>query len=176
MAASILVYHSHGATISTTQGTAEGGIKFNRSDDELTTSPVPIPTSTGTNYSYYKSMYLYCNSATGAGTSITNRTIQLAGSPATGLAVLYKDVTTTYTQAAAVLAADASGGSPPATAATYTAMTTSPVSYQAGSVTSANNTRMGDILQVGLAVGSNYAGGGGTAQTVPSMTWGYDEA
>lgn len=176
MAASILAYHSHGVAITTTQGSAEGGLKFNRSDDELTTAPVPIPTATGTNYSYYKSVYLYCNSATGAGTSITNRTIQLAGAPATGLAVVYKDVAATYAQATAVLAADASGGSPPATPATYTAMTTSPVTYQAGSVTSANNTRVGDILQIGLAVGSNYAGGGGSAQTVLSITLGYDES
>lgn len=176
MAASILVYHSHGATITTTQGSAEGGVKFNKSDDELTTSPLLVPVATGTNYSYYKSMYLYCNSATGAGTTISNRTIQLAGAPATGLAVVYKDVAGTYTQATAALAADVSGGSPPATPATYTAMTTSPVTYQAGAVTSANATRVGDILQIGVALGSNYTAGGGSAQPVPSMTWGYDES
>lgn len=176
MAASILAYLSTGATESTARASAESGIKFNRADSQSGTTPIPIPTATGTNYSWYKSMYLYCNSATGAGTSISAKNVRLNGAPATGLAVVYDNVGDTYTQAAAVLAADASGGSPPATPAGYTAMTTSDVEYDAAADTSANNTRMGDILQVGLAVGSNYAGGGGSAQTVPSIIFTYTEA
>lgn len=176
MAASLLAYLSTGATESAARASAESGIKFNREDSQSGTTPIPIPTATGTNYSWYKSMYLYCNSATGAGTSISAKQVSLGSSPATGLAVVYKDVTDTYTQATAVLASDASGGSPPATPAGFTAMTTSPVTYDAASDTSANNTRCGDILQIGLAVGSNYAGGGGSAQAVPDVTFTYVEA
>lgn len=170
------VYISTGATESTARASAESGIKFNRADSQSGTTPIPIPTATGTNYSYHKSMYLYCTSATGAGTSISDKKVRLNGAPATGLAVVYKDVVDTYAQATAVLAADASGGSPPATPATYTAMTTSDATYDAAADTSANATRAGDILQVGLAVGSNYAGGGGSAQTVPSIIFSYTEA
>jgi hypothetical protein len=176
MAASIKAYLSTGATEATARADAESGIKFNRADSQSGTTPIPIPTATGTNYSYYKSLYLYCDSATGAGTSISAKKVRLNGAPATGLAVVYKNVTDTYAQATAVLAADASGGSPPATPATWTAMTTSDVEYDAAADTSANATRMGDILQVGLAVGSNYAGGGGSAQTVPSIIFTYPEA
>jgi hypothetical protein len=176
MAASIKAFVSTGATEAGARVSAETGAVFNRVDSLAGTTPIPIPTATGTNYSYYKSMYLYCDSATGAGTSISTKQVNLNGAPATGLAVVYKDVTDTYTQATAVLAADASGGSPPATPATYTVMTTSPVTYDAASDTSANATRMGDILQVGLAVGSNYAGGAGAAQAVPSIVFTYTEA
>jgi len=176
MAASMKAYLSTGATESTARASAESGIKFNRVDSQSGTTPIPIPTATGTNYSYYKSMYLYCDSATGAGTTISDKKISLSGAPDTGLAVVYKDVVDTYAQATAVLASDASGGSPPATPAGYTAATTSAVSYDAASDTSTNATRCGDILQVGLAVGSNYAGGGGSAQTVPSIIFTYTEA
>lgn len=176
MAAAMEVYASFGATEGGARVSAESTLKFNRVDSLAGTTPIPIPTATGTNYSFYKSLYLYCTSATGAGTSISDKQVNLSGAPATGLAVVYKDVTDTYTQSTAVLAADASGGSPPATPATWTAMTTSPVTYDAASDTSANNTRAGDILQVGLAVGSNYAGGGGSAQTVPSIIWTYTES
>lgn len=169
-------YLSTGATEATARASAETGIKFNRVDSQSGTTAIPIPTATGTNYSYAKSMYLYCDSATGAGTSISAKQVNLNGAPATGLAVVYKDVTDTYAQATAVLASDAVGGSPPATPATYTAMTTTPVTYDAAADTSTNATRCGDILQIGLAVGSNYAGGGGSAQTVPSIIFTYVES
>jgi len=176
MTASIKAYLSTGATEGAARASAETGIKFNREDTQSGTTPIPIPTATGTNYSWYKNMYLYCDSATGAGTTISAKQVSLNGAPATGLAVVYKDVTNTYTQAAAVLAADAAGGSPPATPAGFTAATTTPATYDASGTTSANATRMGDILQVGLAVGSNYAGGPGSAQTVPSVVFTYTES
>lgn len=176
MAASIKAYLSTGASESTARASAESGIKFNRADSQSGTTPVPVPTATGTNYSYYKNMYLYCDSATGAGTTISDKKVSLSGAPATGFAVVYKNMTDTYTQATAVLAADASGGSPPATPAGFTAMDTTPTTYDAAGDVSANATRCGDILQVGLAVGSNYAGGGGSAQTVPTINFTYTEA
>jgi len=176
MAASMKAYLSTGAAEGTARASAETGIKFNRADSQSGTTPIPIPTATGTNYSYYKSMYLYCDSGTGAGTSISDKKLSLSGAPDTGLAVVYKTVVDTYTQAAAVLASDASGGSPPATPATYTAATTTPTTYDAASDTSTNATRAGDIIQVGLAVGSNYAGGGGSAQAVPSLIFTYTES
>lgn len=176
MAASMKVYLSTGATEAGARASAESGIKFNRADSQSGTTAIPIPTSTGTNYSWYKSMYLYCDSATGAGTTISALGIKLGSSPATGLSVVYKNVTDSYTQATDVLAADASGGSPPATPATYTAATTSNVEYDGTGGTSTNGARLGDILQVGLAVGSNYAGGGGSAQAVPDMIFQYTEA
>lgn len=176
MTASMKAYLSTGATEAGARASAESGIKFNRVDSQSGTTPIPIPTATGTNYSYYKNMYLYCDSATGAGTSISAKKVSLSGAPDTGLAVVYKDVVDTYTQATAVLAADAAGGSPPATPAGFTAMTTSPVEYDSATDTSTNATRCGDILQIGLAVGSNYAGGGGSAQAVPSIVFTYTEA
>lgn len=180
MAAAIQVNISIAATelwASSGGGSAEGGIKFNRDATIVgTTAPVPIPTTaTSTNYSWHKNLALYCTSATGAGTSISNRKIYLSGAAATGLALYYKDVVGTYAQPAAA-ATDVTTGTSPVTPAGYTALSTTPATYQAGATTSANATRAGDILQVALGVGDGFTGGGGSNTTLPNILMAYDEA
>jgi hypothetical protein len=182
MAAAIQVNISIAATelwASSGGGSAEGGIKFNRDNSIVgTTAPVPIPTSNpGTNYSWHKNLALYCTSATGAGTSISNRKIYLSGAPPTGVGMYYKDVVATYT-APALAAADSGAASPPVTPATYTALSTTPAVYQAGATTSANATRAGDIVQVaaGVADSTIYSGGGNANTTLPNILFAYDEA
>jgi hypothetical protein len=178
MAASIKVYISTAGT-ETWGASAETGIKFNRDATVAgTTAPVPIPTSApGTNYSWHKNLALYCDSATGAGTSISNRKIYLSGAPATGLALYYKDVAGTYT-APALAAANSAAASPPVTPAGYTALTTTPATYQAGATTSANATRAGDIIQVALGVADStvFTGGGNSNTALPNILFSYDES
>jgi len=182
MAASILIHQRTGVTAGT-DATAEGGIlKWNRSDDNLTTSPLPIPVAAGTNFSYYKTLFLKCNSATGAGTTISNRKVNWSGTLPLGMALMYKNVAATYTQATAVANADIAGGTEPPGGTTawtpptgWTQLTNTAVVYTAAGAVTANGSVSGDLLQVALGVGSNYAGGGSTAAATPTLVYTYDE-
>lgn len=150
------------------------GIKFNREDTAVGTTAIPKPTATGTNYSYAKTLFLNVESG-GGSTSISNRKIRAASAPSTGLYLFWKDGTDTYAQAADVLAAD-EGTTDGATPATWTAMTTSFVTYDATSEAAVNSTRNGNYLLLGLGVGSNYAGGAGSGIALPDVELQYDES
>lgn len=156
-----------------TTGSAEGGITFGRDDNVTSTAPIPKPTATGTNYSWAKTLMLMVT-AGGGSTSISDRQVKFGSSPNTGVYGFFKDGSTSYSQAAAVLAADS--GTQGATPATWTALTTSPQTWHAGSVAATNSTRNGNYLLVGLGIGDNYAGGASSAAAVPDLILSYTEA
>jgi hypothetical protein len=110
----------------------------------------------------------------GGSTSISDRQIKFGSSPATGLYGFFKDGGTSYSQATAVLAADS--GTQGATPATWTALSTSPQTWHAGSVAATNSTRNGDYVLVGVGLGDNYASGAGSANAVPDLVLSYTEA
>ena len=174
MAATVAAYQSIGATEATTRTSIDsvGGTapKFNREDTVAGTPPIPIPTATGTNYSYPKWCYLWVT--TGDSTSLSNRTIHQASTPTTGLYMFWR-TDATYAQAAAAPTAGAANGEVPAT---YTAMTNSAVSYHAASAAGTTGERNGQFLVLLFGVGFNYAGGAGAATALPALTLSYDEA
>src|SRR5690242_2014189 len=88
MAATMQAQLGTGASVS--WASAEGGVKWNLDDSGSGTTPIAIPTATGTNFSWPKSLVL---SVTGTSTtSITNRTVKMSASLATGLALWWKAV------------------------------------------------------------------------------------
>lgn len=157
--------------------TAEGGIKFNREDTLTGTTPVPIPTATGTNFSWLKNLAL--DVTTVGTTTISNRRIYLGSAPSTGLNVFYKSVATgSYAQAASGNMPAASGSNG-ATPSTYTAMATSlggSTAYDASSVASSTLGVNGTLAVVVAGVDFNFAGGPGNATALPTINLTYDEA
>jgi len=157
---------------------AEGGMKFNR-EDSLTggTTPIPIPTATGTNYSWIKNLAL--DVTTVGTTSISNRRIYSSGAPATGLSLFYKSVATgSYAQAASGNMPAASGSNG-ATPAGYTAMATSlggSTAYDASSVATTTLGVNGSLAVVVAGVDNTFAGGPGSATALPNILLTYDEA
>lgn len=160
---------------------AETGITFNREDTQNGTTPVPIPTSAGVNFSWLKALQI---AVTGTSTTtISNRTVRASGTFPTGIGVHWKTDTqgnwgTTFNQTGGSKASgDTTGtnnaGSAPAG---YTAVTTSAVQYDNTSQ-STGSTGIGSALLLGLelAVDATYGGGAGTA-SLGSLVIGYDEA
>ena len=156
-----------------TLASAEGGAKYNREDTLAgTSSPIPRPTSTGTAFSWRKT---FCLEVTGTdSTTISNRKIHTAAGITTGLALWYIDLGDTYTQASG--AADSDSGSNGATPSGYTSMPTSATLFDSGSDAASGTGRSGDYVGVALGVSNNYAGGAGTAISLPTMTLTYDES
>lgn len=169
------------AKISTSSGptnaNAETGITFSKDDAATGTTPVQIPTSTGTNYSYYK--FLYLDVTSGASTSMSNRRVYLSGSPTTGLHLYFK-AAASYTQ-------PTGGNTGPAdststnndTPATFTEVTATTLGgahvWDSGSDSVSSTGRSGDYLQLVFGVGSNYSGGAGSATALPDIKMAYDE-
>lgn|SRR5579885_1185729 len=153
---------------------AEGGVKFNLADSITSTTPIQIPTSTGTNFSWIKNLVL---AVTGTGTTtISNRNIYMSGATATGLQLFWKDVAVaSYVQAASGNR-PSSSGSNGATPAGYTLMTTSPAQYDNTSVATSGSGPNGDMAVVVLGVSGNFAGGPGSATALPNIIIQYDEA
>lgn len=170
MASTIRASYFNGAGPSS--ASAETGVKFNREDTQTGTTPIPIPSSTGTNYSWYKVLGLDVTSADA--TFISNRRIRMGSAPATGFYLYFKAVST-YTQATSGNKPTDNASTNGAVPSTYTLMTTSDQVYDSGS-DSANSTGInGDYVQVVLGVGNNFAGGGGSNQSLPNLILTYDE-
>lgn len=153
---------------------AEGGITWNLADSATSTTPIAIPTATGTNYSWIKNLVL---AVTVAGTTnITNRTIKMGSSPTTGLTLHWKAVATgSYAQAASGNR-PASSGTNGATPSGYTAMTTSAVQYDNTSVATSSTGPNGSMAVCILGVDFSFSGGAGSAISTPSIILSYDEA
>jgi hypothetical protein len=153
---------------------AEGGCKFNLADSLTNTTPVAIPTATGTNFSWIKNLVL---AVTVAGTTtMSNRTVKMGSSPTTGLALFFKDVAVgSYAQAASGNR-PASSGSNGATPAGYTAMTTTAQQYDNTSVATSGTGPNGDMCVCVMSVDFTYAGGAGNAISLPNIVLSYDEA
>lgn len=154
---------------------AEGGVTFNLADNITNTStPIAVPTATGTNFSWIKNLVIAVT-VTGT-TSITNRTIKMGSSPTTGLALFWKDVAqASYAQAASGNR-PASSGSNGATPSGYTAMTTSAVQYDNTSHATSSTGPNGDMAVCVMGVDNTYTGGAGTAIALPNIVLSYDEA
>lgn len=153
---------------------AETGITFNLADSQTdTTTPISVPTATGTVFSWIKNLALYVTS-TGT-TTMSNRTIKQSASPSTGLALFWKDVAVaSYTQAASGNR-PSSSGSNGATPAGYTAMTGSAVQYDNTSVSTGSTGANGDMAVCVIGVDNTYTGGPGTAISLPNIVLSYDE-
>lgn len=153
--------------------TAETGIKFNREDTQTgTTGTIPIPTATGTNYSWYKQLALAVTAT--STTSMSNRRVALASNPATGLLIHFKGAAT-YVQASSgnMPAASGSNGAVPAT---YTQVTTSNQVWDNTSVSTGSTGQNGNFVLLVLGVDNTYAGGAGSAISLPNILLTYDEA
>jgi len=163
-----------GTGSSVTWANVEAGCKFNLEDNATGTTPIQIPTATGTNYSWIKNIVL---AVTGAGTTtISNRRVSMATSPATGITLHWKGVAVASYAQAASGNRPASAGSNGATPATYTLMTTTPAVYDSASVASSGTGPNGMMCVIVLGVDYSYAGGPGSAQAVPNIVITYDEA
>lgn len=164
-----------GTGASVTWANAEGGIKWNRADSiSDTATPVPIPTATGTNYSWIKNLILAVTTI--GTTNMTNFRVQMASSPATGLTFDFKNVAqASYAQAASgnMPAAAGTNGAVPSG---YTAMTTSPQQYYNTSTSTGTTGPKGDMCVCVIGLDATYAGGPGTNNAAPSLTFTYDEA
>src|SRR5690606_30938453 len=146
MAATVRVSYASGA--GPTLANAETGIKWNREETLAgETAPVPVPTSTGTNYSWPKPLCLEVTTADT--TSISNRRIRASASPATGLSLWYRDDGTTYQRGNSALTDNASTNN--AAPAGFTALPTTDVVYDASPIT-ATAGRNGDFVPFALGV------------------------
>ena len=154
---------------------AEGGISFNLADNLTdTTTPVAIPTATGTVFSWTKNLVL---AVTVAGTTtISNRRINMSGATATGLQMFWQAVAVASYAQSAVGNRPASSGSNGATPAGYTLMTTSPVVYDATAVASSGTGPNGKMAVCVIGVDFGFLGGPGSATALPSISLVYDEA
>jgi hypothetical protein len=153
---------------------AEGGIVFNRADNLTATTPVPIPTSTGTKFSWIKNLVL---AVTGTGTTnITNRCIYMSGATSTGLKLWWKALAVASYVQAAVGNMPGDDGANGATPAGYTIITTSPVQYDNTSVATSGSGPNGSMVVCVLGVDNLFTGGPGAATALPNIILQYDEA
>jgi hypothetical protein len=173
MAATVQVQQGTGA--GPTLANAEGGTKFSKDDAIIAGSPTPvnIPTSLGTNYSWKKSFALVVT-AGGGSTNLSNRKIKWASSPTTGLHAYFHDQPTYAQATGGDFSDDATSNNKVPT--TYTEITTSAQTWHAGSAAATNSTRNGDWVEVVFGVGSDYVGGAGSAVALPALNYLYDEA
>lgn len=163
-----------GTGASVSWANVETGVTFNLADSATSTTPISIPTATGTNFSWIKNFAI---AVTGTGTTnMTNRTIKMGSSPSTGLALWWKDVAqASYAQAASGNR-PASSGSNGATPAGYTSMTTSAQQWDNTSHSTGSTGPNGDMVVCVLGVDFTYVGGAGSAVSLPNIVVSYDEA
>lgn len=182
MAATIRVSY-YGASAGEPAGsTAETGITFSRSDAKVPaagTAPTPIPTATGTNYSWI--MLLAFEVTATDTTSINNRTVRYATSVTAGLALFFGN-TSTYRQPASGNKPADSGSAGPATPTpaganapgSYTGLTTSAQQWDNTTTATSSTGRKGNFCELVFGADNSYAGGGGQA-ALPNLTMAYDE-
>jgi len=154
------------------------GVTWNRDDTQTGVTPVPIPTATGTKYSYLKYLALVVTGT--AATAISNRRLSLSTGAATGLFVFFKDQAT-YTQNNGTQGASAGNypadsGSNGATPAGYTMASTSLQLWDNTSVSAGGTGKNGDYVQCVFGVDHTFVGGPGNATAMPGLTLTYDEA
>jgi hypothetical protein len=136
------------------------------------TTPITIPSSTGTNYSWYKLLGLKVTGT--AATSLSNRKLSVATTPTTGLHVYFEDQAT-YTQPSGANK-PADSGSDGHVPSGYTELTTTPQTWDSSSVSAGSTGRNGHFAQSAFGVDSTYAGGAGSSTALPNLTYSYDEA
>lgn len=153
---------------------AENGVKFNRDDSILGIPPIPIPTTTGTNYSWIKSFALVVTGT--SSTNISNRRIALNGAPTAGINLFFKQVAVSSYAQAGTGSKPADSGTNGATPAGYTLMTTSNQYWDINDPLSTGSTGPnGPLCVVVLGVDFTYAGGAGQSINIPTLNFVYDE-
>jgi hypothetical protein len=165
MAATVKGYafNSSGPTATDVDSADSGSIKFGRDDSVVSTTSVPIPTATGTKWSYLK--YVGLDVTATSTTSISNRKISSASGYTTGLAVWWASQKT-YTQNTGTQ--DASIGS--STAGNYPGDDTShnlsgitlALQHVAAPTNTVNGAGLGSTGQTAIPVasgGTNYQNG-----------------
>ncbi len=163
-----------GTGASVSWANVETGCTFNLADSATATTPITVPTATGTVFSWIKNLAIAVT-VTGT-TAMTNRTVKMGSSPSTGLALFFKDVAqASYAQAASGNR-PSSSGSNGATPAGYTAMTTSAQQWDNTSHATSSTGPNGDMCVVVLGVDNTYSGGAGSAIALPNIVLSYDEA
>jgi hypothetical protein len=163
-----------GTGASVSWANAETGGVFSREDTLAGTTPTPIPTTTGTNFSWIKNFVLAVT-VTGT-TSISNRRINMSGAAATGMQLFWKAVAVgSYVQAASG-SKPTDSGSNGATPAGYTLTTTSTAVYDSASVATSGTGPNGKIAVCVEGIDDTYASGASTSATTPSLIISYDEA
>lgn len=162
-----------GTGSSVSWASAEGGVSFSLDDSATGTTPIQIPTATGTNYSWIRNLALYVT-ATGT-TTINNRTIAISSSLSTGLKLHWKTVAVASYAQAASGNRPSSSGSNGATPSGYTAMTTSAAQYDNTSVATSSTGVNGDMAVCVHGVDNSYAGAPGSSISLNSIIMGYDE-
>ncbi|MGZ6321449.1 MAG: hypothetical protein ACXWQR_19375 [Ktedonobacterales bacterium] len=176
MAATVQTQLANGAT--PTLANAETGIRYGRDDNQTSTATIPIPTATGTKYSYLKYLALVVTAT--STTNITNRRINWATTPATGLFGFFLNQATytqnNGTQGAAAGNYPADAGTNGATPASYTLMSTTAQLWDNTSVAPSSAARNGTYVQTVVGADFTYAGGGNSNTSLPSITLTYDEA
>ncbi|SRR5260221_13861488 len=161
-----------GATV--TWANAEGNIVFSREDSIIGTTPTPVPSATGTNFSWIKNLVLAVTS-TGT-TNITNRRISMSVTPPTGIQLFWKAVAVASYAQAASGNKPTDSGSNGATPAGYTLMTTSLALYDNTSVATSATGPNGSMVVVVCGIDRTYVGGAGNAIVLPNPIISYDEA
>lgn len=152
----------------------ETGCTFNLADSATSTTPIAIPTTTGTNFSWIKNFVI---AVTVAGTTtLSNRTVKMSGSLTTGLGLFWKAVAVASYAQAASGNRPASSGSNGATPAGYTAMTTTATQYDGSSVSSGSTGPNGGLCVCVMSVDNTYVGGAGSAISLGNIVLSYDEA
>jgi hypothetical protein len=146
---------------------------MSREDSLSGTTPTQIPQSTGTHFSWYKNVVLYVTVA--GTTTISSRQISMSTSTPTGVQLFWKAVAVASYAQATSGDAPTDSGSNGATPSGYTLMTTSPVTYDASSVSSGSTGTNGMLLEVVMGVDNGYIGAPGTGVSLPTLTITYAE-
>lgn len=190
MAAVSNVEYFNGASLTATNDIEGGGtkLKFNKSDDlTTTTTPVTVPTSAATNYSFVKYLGVYVT--TSAATTLSNLSIALGGALTTGFGLFSSAIASgSYVQAGTSTAAmtdnattdvTASGTTPTIVGVSGTRLSTTPFVYDAtGGSANVTNQLVGKLCATVFGVSNAYTGGGGSVNTAATNTLivAYDEA
>ena len=144
---------------------------FGTDDAVASSTPIQIPTSTGTNFACFKNFYL--NVTATAATTISNRKVSIAASPSlpTGVLMWFKANTGVYVQGSVPTA----GGTNGATPTGYTSLTTTGQVYDSSSVSAGSTGKNGAYVECTIGVDNSYTGGGGSL-SLPNIQCQYDEA
>jgi hypothetical protein len=188
MAVTMAVYRDSGAltaghgtvqlTVDSTGG--GGGVTYGRNENPSggsapPTVNIPIPTTTGTHFSWPIQLYLNIPAGGTSSTHINNRTAALAVAAPTGIHFWAKGIpVASYVAPNANLDSDAVGnGATPGNGYTQE-ITTTPWQWDNASIAGTAAGQNGNYLSIGIGVDNSFTGGGGTAN-FPNLQMAYDE-
>lgn len=149
-------------------------LKASREDSKAGTTPIPVPTATGVNYSWLKNTYLDVTVVSSSAATISNRTVKQDTAAATGIRFFFKTASS-YVQADNSNRPADTSGSNTAVPSGYTLLSTSPTQYDNTSVSSTILGRNGLFLLFVLAIDATSTASTSTNSSLPGTTVAYDE-